>query len=787
MALPAPRRLVPAILAIATWLVLVFGPVAQGTVPDDQLARVVARASDQLGALQKQLAVGSDITKRFRLDGFAAVGGRLKVAGVFLEPGFVPPPRTPDPKQPRPPFELLQDEVRTRVREAVKDVIAGQQLLFDFTGIVRLEGKDHPSVLLQKAANDAGIAAADQLRLDTSHFDGDGTLVLVGIRGNSEATRDWLSAAAKTVLAQHPAAIKDTKLAVSFTAVKPVDWKLTPAVVQKLLAASGRPGLDRLRVDRVFLEHNPANPDPVDRWTILRLTLTGIRIGEEKIDAEYIGTLCRNHWADLFAGPTRIQMNANPLLGPGIEEPIAQLRKVIAARPALDGVRVDPGARFGPGGELLLAGLRPKVPSTQQAQAIETGVAECWAAVLADRIAVGGAAAGRYQKLQAGPGVRLTHMTEVDTPKLLRELRAWVRTTRDDVRLSRLYFGPDGGLKLQCEAPTDQDFEAVQGQLRGMTPESAVPVPKAEKLPLPVVEATTIPALTPYFRQQLAHDAQKRWATVLLERGYFDDSGRYNLLGVADSKDQIQALTDFLQSFAADPKWKAYFTPSRPPGELLSLEVIPLAELVARVQRVLPADPKFDGVQIVAASYDAEANLVFSARVVGQPPLDDARQLLAKLIAQHPRYSRRLAKSAKPGQTRLKLVVLPPEPPPPANERPELSVGFAAAALAAGDLVKAKRWIDTGLLHLPQESAIWFLSAYYHLLQGDSELVRRDLLRMIDLESDLNLNGSVARKRRYLATANLQGEKRDELEKLGQKYSKEAKQTPRTITLDPGK
>src|SRR5262245_25107349 len=37
----------------------------------------------------------------------------------------------------------------------------------------------------------------------------------------------------------------------------------------------------------------------------------------------------------------------------------ARLQLAVAARPALDGVRVDAGASFGPGGEFLLAGVRP--------------------------------------------------------------------------------------------------------------------------------------------------------------------------------------------------------------------------------------------------------------------------------------------------------------------------------------------------------------------------------------------------------------------------------------------
>lgn len=803
MSLSASRRI--ATLALATLLLL---PATRLPAQDDEPARAAAaRATEQLATLQKKLAAGSDISKRLRLDGFAAVGGRLKVTGVFLEPGFSPPKETPDPKKLRPPFDVLDDELRVIVTEAVKDVTKGKQLLFDLSGITRVEGRDHPYVVLQKAANAAAANTADQLRLDDCHFDASGTLVLVGVRGTGDATRDWLDATVKKELAKNPAALKGGKLAVSATEVKPVEWKLTPAAVQKLIAVSGNPGLERLRVDRVYLAHNPDNADPADRWTMLRLTLTGVRLGEDETDGELIGTLCRKHWEDLFKGPTRIQMNASPLLGPGVDEPITRLRKLISERPALDGVRVDAGAKFGPGGELLLAGIRPKVPDSRRAKALEVGVGECVKEVLADLSATGGVAGERYKKLGAGPGVGLSQMAEADTRKVLRELQEWARNNRDDVRFARLYFGPDGGLKLLCEAASDQDFEDARGKLREFAPEY-FPRPKSGKgplaahpapvnvvsavqptamAPLPVVETTKIPGFTPFLRQLLATDMNKRWGAVLIERGYFDDNGRYNLRGVVDSKEQNLELAELIQSFAADPKWKAYFNPPRSKDEPLTMDVIPMAELVGRVQRVTPAYPGFDGMRIVEASYDKDANLVFGVRLVGKPKLDDARALLARLIAQHPDYSRRLVKAANPRDPKLKLVALPPEPPPPADELPDLSIGYAAAALAKGDMAKAKRWIDTGMLYFPQESAIWFLSAYYNHLQGDKELVRRDLFRVIDTEGEVDFNGPVLRKRRYLAAKDLQGEKRDELEKLWLQYSKEAKDAPRALTLTPAK
>ena len=48
--------------------------------------------------------------------------------------------------------------------------------------------------------------------------------------------------------------------------------------------------------------------------------------------------------------------------------------------------------------------------------------------------------------------------------------------------------------------------------------------------------------------------------------------------------------------------------------------------------------------------------------------------------------------------------------------------GLAEQAAAKKDLPKAREWLDVGLLHYPDDTALWFLSAYYHHVTGDKEL-----------------------------------------------------------------
>ncbi len=272
---------------------------------------------------------------------------------------------------------------------------------------------------------------------------------------------------------------------------------------------------------------------------------------------------------------------------------------------------------------------------------------------------------------------------------------------------------------------------------------------------------------------------------MLIERGYFDENNRYTLRGIVDRPGQKAELAEFVATFAGDPKWKTYFAADTKTERVnFALDAIPMSELIARVQRVVPAYPVFDGIGIAGAKYDTDANLVFTAHTVGKPKLNDARLTLAALMAKHPDYSRRLAKAATDREPKLRIEALPEGSPPANDELPEFSLALAATALVKEDMPKAKKWIDIGILHFPHESAIWFVSAYYHHLQDDRELVRRDLFRLIETEGLLE---SPQRKRRFEVVKDIQGPKRDELEKLWLECWKEAKEGVKPMTLVPAK
>ena len=703
---------------------------------------------------QKQLAGGPALQKRLRVDALDVSAEQVKLSGVFLDS---PAAKAEDPV----PFDAMKAEVEKALAERLKKA----DLKFDWDGVKRIEAKDHPHAIVQLAATAAGAtdAAADRVKLDGSRFGADGAVVLSGVRAKDEATAKWLTSAIAKHLARHPAVKVVSEKPLVTDEVKAVEWKLAPADVQKLFAASADAPTRRLRVDRVSLAYDTDNPDPAARWGTLNLTLAGARLGEEAVDADAIPGMLRNHWRELFAGSPKVLVDAKPLLGPGVPEPVAKLQAAVAAKPALDGVRIDRGAEFGASGELLLAGLQPGLSA-----AGEKELAEAYRAVLKEFADKGDAAAERYKRLATG-GVSAARMKAVPTGKLLAELREWAAATTDDVRLSRVYFAADGGLKLEAKAVTKPDAAKLEKKFAELAAKH-LPAPTSDARP-PAAEVGTLAAgLTAHLRTEMAGD-QKKWNGVLIERGHFDAADRYTLRGVVETAAQNDELVKLLAALKSDPKWAEFFAPE--PNKP-ALDVVPLSELLARVKRVAPAYPAFDGVRIESARYDADTNLIFEASAAGKLEAEPAA-LLAKLLRDSERYKRRA-----PADKQVKIVRVggAAAADPQAGD---FSVTLGAKLLAADDEKKAKAWIDSALFHHPNESGVWFLSAYYHHARGDAELARRDLFRVIALEGEFN--GSAQRKRRYEAAKDIQGKTRNELETLWLDCFREAKDGAKPLAI----
>ncbi len=807
------RRIATPAIALAALLSTTNDATSQDKAEPDAKAVLakVKEGTPGFAEIRKRLAA-DPVGSRLRVDGFTVTDtGELKLSGVLLVPGADDADR-----------DAAEKQTRARLIAIVQEVAGAKDFkdfdLADGVKAVRIERLPH--LELQKAANEAGKLnpAADELRLTNARFDSGGGLVLVGEVGHNPKTREWLFATAPKILEANPAAMRaDAKPAeLAFALSSPdwlTDWPVSPRVLRQIMARSGNPDLARIRVDRAYLvassaRADEANPSGVN-WEYV---LDGIVLGTNKPDAEAIKAafgraLAAGFWATLKEGNIDGLLNADNR----VPDPGSHLQKAIAATPTLDGTRIDSRTKFGPGGELALTGMEPGLEKARKAELEQT------IRSVLTTLASGSDANPGFRKLTEH-GVSLDQLAPVRVAELHSGMRAWAREKQNETRLSRLYFDENGILTLLCDSPDPAAKDAALAELKRRASSLQVPIapvapappetkggesPAAANRatqfiatqpptsgPEPVVKPSDKPLKTSLVAalQRIVTDPEnKQWDGVLIERGYFKDKDEYIVRGVVESEKQKKALTAYIESLAKEPEWQAYFQPN-PPGAP-DLEVIPMSKLVERARRVLPAYPTFDGMSVTGARYvlgkDSQGTtgqtLEFDARAVGRTDPNAPAELQKLIEADTKYYARRLP----PGRP-LRIRVLPDEGNTD-EQIANISEALAAKSLAGGELAKADQWLETGKLNAPHLASIWFLSAYRNHLAGDRELVRRDLMRTIELEEPLGFDGPNQRKRRYRVAKDLQGERRSELEKLWLDYWKEHKDGIKRLTFAESK
>jgi hypothetical protein len=707
-----------------------------------------------LAKVQEKLAADA-IGSRVRVDRVELEKGTIVVAGVILVPGATDED-----------FTEMEKSIHAMLVAVLQEVADARPFQgFDFAKMKSLRGDKLPHLELQRAANVAGKHnhAADQLMLADAKFNAKGKLVITGRRGPDAKTMQWLQTTTK-----------DAKLEnVVFDLTPPakdVAWPITPAELQSRFAKAGTPWL---RVDRAYLAATSTKADDTNptgvAWTYV---LAGIALGTAPVAKDDVDRITRKIIPAAFADAKWPEIDSGNLqqlfiADVRVPDPATRLQAAIANTPALDGVRIDQPSSFDGDGKLVLAGVHGLHAKGEE---ILSGKVRD---VLIE-LASGPDSNKLYAKL-AERGLSVARLEKVKVRELHAALRNFAAKQLDETRLGRLYYDANGTLTLDCDTPHAANSKLAMEELKALAAKHRVPFaadPKREPAVQPS-PAGIEKSLVAHLQAEIAKNP--KWHAVLIERGYFNDKDQFILRGVADSEMQKQELAKLLASLAKDDPWASYFTLAAAPTP--ELAVIPIDKLVDRVQRVMPAYAAFDGIRITAAKYVLEKGtqgsvaqtLVFTAHVVGRTNENapTALEALIKEDAKH--FARRLPKGRA---IRFEEDAKQPN----ANKQlAEFSVGFAADALARGQMEKAKEWLDVGLLHYPADSAIWFLSAYYNHLRGDEELARRDLFRTIAIESKLDFNGRVARDRRYTAAKDIQGEKRDELEKLWLQCWKESK------------
>jgi hypothetical protein len=157
---------------------------------------------------------------------------------------------------------------------------------------------------------------------------------------------------------------------------------------------------------------------------------------------------------------------------------------------------------------------------------------------------------------------------------------------------------------------------------------------------------------------------------------------------------------------------------------------MPIAPMVARFARVTPAYAECDGLRVDDAWHDKDGNLVLGVTEVGEIDRAPAAAKTRSLMLDHPSWQRRVAFSPTATVKFARINDLTRRN----DELANFAAPMAVTKWAAGDKKGARLLVDTALLHGTSDPALWFVSALLHHLDGDAELVRRDLSRLARIE-----------------------------------------------------
>lgn len=656
-------------------------------------------------------------------------------------------------------------------------------------GFANIDLPDQPHVAMQAAANKKNL---DEVYFASSSFNVAGELQIAGLVGKS-VNRQALDKTIRAELDGKPAVrAKSGPFAnadrLNLSGIKEADWTLGRNALQAWLASRAKDGLDQFRIDRFeYAYQQPGEKDDkiVRLFVKIKLVeLTGDAKTDVNIHEKLSDQILGRNW-EAFTKPIA-SLPAAERREPIVDKPDrtvfacaaerTKLQTAIASRNDLDGTLVWGKARFDSTGRLELNGVwRGGAKGTA---ALESKLKE----VLA-----------KQNDRLASEGVSTARFVAIDTQTVLADLGDWTAANLDDVRVERVYFDSAGKLMLKATASNKDDAAKLESQFRSLLARydilkrvdesraalvsSAAPGEKAAPAEAGVSIGNFAASLTADLQKFLAeHAREDKWRGILIGRGFFDrrQDNRYSLSVIVDDVKQESTVRDLVKEFAAKPAYAGYLASNENP--ILSVEEISLRKLVAHLRDVMPANPHFDGFRVDDAVHDAQRNLVLIVAGVGTPddlepkakepdPIGAIRQTLKKMLDEHSVWKKR---SAVRADSKLVLVYGNPTGPVPFN----YDLGRLAAVHGARGILtdtgELRTRVRTALMHNPNNSALWYLSAGFHVIDKREDLALRDLRRVVLIEKDPDIDDFAvqAKKARISILEPFQGTTRHRVEKL---------------------
>ena len=709
----------------ALFLCLALGLLVPGLPVRGQDAAVVK-------AIQAKCAGTKDTDsplRRLRVDGVTVKGDTAMVSGVMLRGGVGD-------------YETENQALTKGLILILKEVLPGK--LLNVEGVKKWDPKDLPHLKLQEKAEAVG---RDEVLLSPVRFDETGTAILnawVGTGGD----KAWLQELAAKSFPEDP----KLKFKIETTTIK---QRFVASVLQQKLAEAGG---NRLLVERIRFQWRITKKDTGDLLD-KKVLVEGFHL-DGAIKNEQLVKFVMRLWPELFEGPDKqikTEISSN-ILDDELKVPVANLVKVlqnaVAANPILDGVRIETGFLFDADGKVILKGVLPSTDEklvTELARSLQKAAAD--AGKIPDRDGL------TYSQV-IRRGVLATGMSMVRTDLLLADLRAWAAENVDDVLLSRINFNPEGKLTLHITSTSKEVADQVHNKFRYFA--ATIPYFLGTDAKEFLIDKKQFSQSFTSILRDMVERNQKTWEGVLIERGFFrfdrDPRGVYTVAGVADRDEQPAALLRVILEHQTNKKWSELEVTS----DRVQMDVLPLAPMLDRLKRVCPGYVEFDSVELTGVVQQPSKGLVFSGNLFNpNVKLELAGKKADLLLKSHPQWKRR----ARDG------VTLDMAPRTFLNDESRwLRPYIAADALARFDFSRAHAELKSLIRHSPDSVAIWYLSAIYHLAIGDDELVRRDLTRVIMMETErvpgAGLSSNEDRQERLALTERIQGARRANVDRL---------------------
>lgn len=756
-------------------------------------AKVAIDSADAVKALQKglhDLAAGkanpadAAFLTRTRIDSIGykdAAKKEIEVKGVRLDySSFAKETENWNDVVPAALAELIQKHIT---------IDSGAKLTVDVAkGFTTIDLPDQPHVVLQGAANKKNL---EEVYLASSSFNAAGELQIDGLVGKN-INRQELEKTIRAELAGKPAVRAPNASAdrLTLSGIKETDWTIGRGALQTWLSGQSKDGLDQYRIDR--FEYSYQQPgeksDKIVRLFVkLQVTeLTGDAKADANIHEKLSDQILGKNW-EAFTRPIS-SVPAAARREPIVDKPEratfayaderGKLQTAVAGQSDLDGVLVWGKARFDAAGKLELNGVWSGLDRTTTAMEGK----------LKDVLA-------KQNARLATSGISASKFTAINTQAVLSELADWVAANLDDVRVERLSFDAAGKLSLKASAASKEESAKLDTQYRALlaryeilkkldAARSMLVAANGEGGKLAAeagVNLTTFAAsMTNDMQAFLAdHAREDKWHGILIARGYFDrrQGNRYSLNVIVDERSQEAAVRELVKDFAGKPSYAGYLGKDESPN--LNVEEVSLKKLIVQLREVMPAYSIFDFFRVNDLAHDAQRNLVVIVGGVGTPdvlepkakekdPIGDVRQALKKMLDAHPVWRKR---SAVRAESRLVFVYGNPTGPVAFNYDLGPLTAIEAARSLFTDRGPMRDKLRIALMHNPNNSTLWYLSAAFNVIDKREDLASRDLRRVVLLEKDPEIDDFAveSKKARIPLLEPVQGPTRHRVEALLEK------------------